>query len=130
MTTAYSRYRDFDISFNPSPSNGDVIMVTQERAIAQSIRSLVMTNQYERLFNPDLSCDVYSLLFELPSELVDDEIKKRIRTAIENYESRASLIDVIVQNDLDAGGIDVTIIYRSKVSTRDLTIKLFLSRVN
>jgi phage baseplate assembly protein W len=51
------RYVDFDLNFKKSPllENGDILLVTNADAIEQSIKTLLLTNRYERPFKPSMS---------------------------------------------------------------------------
>ncbi len=51
------RYVDFDLNFKKSPllENGDILLVTDSDAIEQSVKTLLLTNKYERPFKPSMS---------------------------------------------------------------------------
>tara|TARA_Y100000004_G_C8938364_1_gene423079 strand:- start:1289 stop:1777 length:489 start_codon:yes stop_codon:yes gene_type:complete len=56
-STRKHRYVDFDLNFKKSPvyENGDILLVTDEDAIEQSVKTLLLTNRYERPFKPSMS---------------------------------------------------------------------------
>ena len=47
-------YKDISMSFGINPITDDIITLKNETAISRSIRNLVLTNQGERFFEPDL----------------------------------------------------------------------------
>jgi len=57
ITDRTPRYVDFDLNFKKSPlqENGDILLVTDADAIEQSIKTLLLTNRYERPFKPSMS---------------------------------------------------------------------------
>jgi len=56
-TDRIPRYVDFDLNFEKSPlyEEGDILLVTDADAIEQSVKTLLLTNRYERPFNPSMS---------------------------------------------------------------------------
>ena len=57
-------YKDIDVSFLKHPIKKDVLSVIGEDSIIQSLKNLILTNYYERLFQPQLGCNIRKLLFE------------------------------------------------------------------
>ena len=57
-------FRDLDLSFNIHPVRKDVNVHKSERAVINSIKNLVLTNHYERPFQPELGSNIRRLLFE------------------------------------------------------------------
>ena len=86
---------------------------TNEAAIEQSIKNLLQTNFYERLFQPTVGSNIRSLLFELATPQTSYNLKEAVFEVIENYEPRCQIIDVIVENDIDRHSLNVYIEYRA-----------------
>ena len=57
-------YSDFFTNLDNNPVSEDVAVKTNENAIRQSIRNLLMTNRGERPFQPDLGGNITAMLFE------------------------------------------------------------------
>lgn len=123
------KYKDISLNFTPNPVTGDVSLVSDEKAISQSIRNIILTDKYEVPFNPNFGGNIRNLLFELISPFVTSDTRARIITAIENYEPRAEIVDVYVTETRTGDGIDITIAYRAKTSTENIIINFFLSRI-
>ena len=64
MATETIKYSDLDLDFLPNPITKDVPLKYDVEAVKRSIRSLVFTNKYERLFQPDIDAGIHKLLFE------------------------------------------------------------------
>ena len=97
-------FKDISLSFVKNPATGDVTTLSNERAIARSIRNLVSTLRGERFFQPDLGCDVNNLLFENYLDLNSiNVLEDEIRQTIEQYEPRVELdsdsVTVIAEPD-------------------------------
>ena len=90
-------FKDISLSLKVNPLNSDLIVIKNETAIARSIRNLVLTNNGEKFFNPNLGSGVSELLFEPITQLTASSIQTRIETTIRNYEPRVELdrVDVV-----------------------------------
>ena len=108
-------FKDISLSFVRNPATDDVTTLSNERAIARSIRNLVSTLRGERFFQPDLGCDVNNLLFENYLDLNSiNVLEDEIRQTIEQYEPRVELNNesVSVIGDPDNNAIAVKINFR------------------
>ena len=108
-------FKDISLSFVKNPATDDVTTLSNERAIARSIRNLVSTLRGERFFQPDLGCDVNNLLFENYLDLNSiNVLEDEIRQTIEQYEPRVELNNksISVIGDPDNNAIAVKINFR------------------
>jgi len=116
-----------DLALNPA--NDDVLLTTNENAIEQSIKNLLLTNFYERPFQPDIGSNVKSLLFELASPHTAYNVKEAIKETISNYEPRCEILDVLVESDEDRHSFNVYITFMAVNSENPRTFNLVLDRV-
>ena len=121
-------YSDFYTNFNVHPQNKRLVKYTNEEAVKRSVRNLVQTDKYDRLFQPEVGCRVRSLLFENMSPVIEEEIKNTIRETIEIYESRARVIDIIVQANESRQSYDVYIYFEVINSVNPVSINITLYR--
>lgn len=89
-------YSDFLTDLNPHPDAKDIVRFTNENAVKRSIRNLLQTNRYERLFQPNLGADINRILFEPMLPSTAQSLADFVKEAINNYEPRCKLIDVVV----------------------------------
>ena len=118
-----------DLDFNAHPVTKDVVTKTDVEAVKRSVRNLILTNRYERPFQPEIDGGVTRHLFQLSTPSTKLDIKTAIQVAIANFEPRVQLIDVFVGGDLDRNGFDVTINFRVINVPEPVTIELFLERL-
>lgn len=104
-------FKDISFSFQSHPITGDLITLSNENAIARSLRNLVLTAYTERLFNRDIGCNVKQSLFENIDVATGAVIENSITATIENNEPRVNLIRVIAQPDVDNNTFVVTVNY-------------------
>ena len=119
---------DLDLNFTASLINGDVAKKYDENAIKQSIKNLVMTNHYERLFHPEIGSQVSSLLFEPYSPMLDAMLTQAIKNTITNFEPRADLIKVDVKSNPDNNAMYVSILFKIINTERPMSINFTLQR--
>jgi phage baseplate assembly protein W len=104
-------FKDISSSFKVNPLTNDLISITNETAIARSIRNLVFTLRGERFFQNNLGCNVSQSLFEMISDSTTSSIRDEIEVTINNYEPRVKLTSVEVTPDPDNHSYMVKIYY-------------------
>jgi|SRR5210317_794264 len=122
-------FNDIPLSFNAHPVTGNVKLLTNADAIKQSVKNIVLTNFYERPYNPFFGGDVTSQLFENMTPITEYNVSKNIRQALKNYEPRAIVDDVIVNSNEDLNSLNVTIIFRLRNSSEPIAVNVLLERV-
>jgi phage baseplate assembly protein W len=126
-TTTY--YSDIPTNFDVHPVKEDLVLVTNESAVKRSIRNLLLTDPYERFFNPLLGSGIRQTLFENVSKDTEFFLKEKITETIVNYEPRADLISVGVKALPDENAYSASIIFAISNSTQPVTLDLVLRRV-
>lgn len=121
-------YTDLDFNFLLHPRSGDVSSRSDEEAIKQSIRNLVLTRNFERPFRSYLGSQVTALLFEPASPLLTWMIEKTITDVINNYEPRAVLLDVTVTFSQANNSMYVSIMFKIRNTENPITVNLILER--
>lgn len=113
ITTRNRLYKDIDLSFENKPTDGsnpvttDVYKKEDAAAVKQAIKNLLMTNFGEKPFIPYYGANLQSLLFDLADEEIETSIDIAIRSAVQNYEPRASIRDVRVRALPDYNSVSV-----------------------
>ena len=129
LKTNTRSWSDLDLDFNAHPVTKDVVTKTDVEAVKRSVRNLILTNRYERPFQPEIDGGVTRHLFELSTPSTIFDIESAIKLAISNFEPRVKLISVFVGGNLDRNGFDVTINFRVINVPEPVTIELFLERL-
>ena len=128
MSRATRTYTDLDFNFLLHPRSKDISVRSDEEAVKQSIRNLVMTRNYERPFRSYLGSQVNSLLFEPASYITINMIERSISDVINNFEPRAVLIKVQAEMKYDDNALNIIIIFRIKNTQSPITVNLVLER--
>ena len=122
-------YSDINLAFTPHPITGELTTKKGRDAVRQSVKSLILTNFYERPFKPDIGCDVRSSLFELFTPVTQQKMENAIKEVIENYEPRAQLIDVYVEDRPDLNAMTVSVAFYIKNDPNPVVLDVILERV-
>ena len=122
-------YKDLNMSFTKNPATKDVARLFDVQAIKRAVKNIILTNKYERPFNPDFGCNLRGFLFENITEPLLVIIKDRVAMAIEKYEPRVSVEDVVVKNSSDPNGINIQVSFLINGVEAPVTVSTFLQRV-
>ena len=104
-------FKDISLSFSPHPVTKDLPVLTNERAIARSVRNLVETIPSERFFNSLIGTDVRGSLFELFTSETVTIIEDQVQTTIANFEPRVDNVSVQVDAQYDNNELNVTVFF-------------------
>ena len=122
-------YSDLNLSFTKNPATKDVARLFDVQAIKRAVKNIILTNKYERPFNSDFGCNLRGFLFENITEPLLVLIKDRISMAIEKYEPRVSVEDVVVQDDEENNGLNIMVSFMVNGVEQPITVSTFLQRV-
>lgn len=122
-------YSDIFINLNVHPGNNQLARHTNENAVKRSIKSLILTAPNERLFQPDVKCEIRKALFEPMDATQQRVIQTLIEQVINNHEPRANLIEVKVNPDYEQQLYTVTILFAMINIPDPVQLSLKLNRI-
>lgn len=123
-------YSDFTAAFSQHPVRQDLSVLTDSSSVKQSIKNLILTDFYERPFEPQKGCGIRGLLFEPISETVAEAIQKSIESTIKNWEGgRVNLISVEVKEYPDDNAYKIEISFTISTTEVPITLSFMLYRV-
>jgi phage baseplate assembly protein W len=128
-TQIIPRYSDLDLNFVIHPVKKDINILTSEIAVINSIKNLILTNHYERPFQPEIGSNVRRMLFENMDNITAITIENEIKQTIANFEPRASVSKIFVVADDANNGFKVTLNFFVINRTTPITINFFLERL-
>lgn len=128
VTTRTRDYSDIDLTFAARPS-GDVYKKIDAAAVKQSVKNILLTNRFERPFNPFFGSDLQQMLFELAVADNAEFIKDDVTTAINRYEPRAQLLEVESNVSPDQNTVYVRVVFQVVNTEEQVTITTSFTRV-
>jgi len=121
-------YLDIDLTFAKRPS-GDIYKKKDAAAVKQSIKNLLLTDFYEKPFQPFYGANLRAMLFELADEDTEDEVEENIRNAINKYEPRAEILTISVNVLPDQNDMRVSVYFKIISTQETVTFTTNLSRL-
>ena len=122
-------YRDIPMSFNVHPVTGNMKLVANAESVKQSVKKIVLTNFYERPYQPELGGNVLAQLFENMSPITEYNVTQNIRQALENNEPRAIVEDIITTPVEDQNTLRVTIKFSVRNIPEPIEVDVLLERI-
>jgi len=122
-------FSDFLFDFKKHPITGDLLAVTNVQSVINSVKKIIKTNNYEIPYNPTFGANIYQYLFENFTPVTKHKIENDIRFAIQNFEKRVNIIDIVVNDMPDDNAINITLTF-SIINTPDpITLTTTLTRI-
>ena len=128
MAALKNIYSDLDLTFNRLPVTNDIALSYDEQAVVRSVRNLLLTNFYERPFQPDIGSNLNTILFEPVNNLTASHLSNDIENVINNFESRAKINSVVVSPNSDQNSFTARISFYVGNNTTPTAVNLFLQR--
>ena len=102
VTNVNKNYIDVDLSFARKSGTvfedgirrGDVFKKVDIRSVEQSMKNILLTNFYEKPFQPFFGADLRRLLFELDTMVSEPDVRDLVTEAIEKWEPRVRVTGV------------------------------------
>jgi|TARA_B100000035_G_C20650584_1_gene400783 phage baseplate assembly protein W len=122
-------FKDLDLDFTRNIVTNDVVKIEDVNAVKRSVRNLIQTNHFERPFHPELGCGIRELLFENFTPLTGIFIRRKVEEVITNYEPRARLSQVTVNEQPDRNAIAVTVYFYVMNMPEPVSVTTLLQRI-
>lgn len=128
MATYKKSYADLSFDFTANPQTGDVATVKDAVSVKRGIKNILLTAEFERLFQPQIGSGIKNILFEPMTPLTEQRLTDACVSAIEAWETRASLVDITVTSDEEYNRYRVAIKFSINNSLETEQVDVFLNR--
>jgi phage baseplate assembly protein W len=108
---------------------GSIALVSNEREIEESIRLILATAPGERPMRPEFGCAVHDYVFAPADAGTAGDIAYAVRVALDRWEPRITLNDVVVRFDAVENGtlyIDIEYSVRGTNDPRNLVFPFYV----
>jgi phage baseplate assembly protein W len=122
-------YADFTNNLDLNPLTGYLAKTTNENAVKNSVKNLVLTGNGERFFNSTIGSKMATLLFEPIDPVTAELVRTTIEESIENHEPRARLVNIDVQPNAENNAYYVKVVFKIINIPEEITLNLILNRV-
>jgi len=100
-----------------------------DAAIKNSVKNLLLTNFFERPFQPDLGANLRALLFEPADVITRVALRDTIKNVLNEREPRISDVTVLVENEDAKNAYRVTVGFNIKQIEKTETVEIILKRL-
>ena len=119
---------DLDLSLRIHGIQKDIMPLKDDKAIRNAVKNLVLTNFYERPFQLEKGANLTGYLFEPADMITAFEMKEAIKEVLATYESRITVRNIQILNDLDQNGWIVNIHFLIKNINIVTNVEVLLRR--
>jgi len=128
MATLNKIYSDIDLTFTRQPGKGDIALSYDDNAVIRSVRNLLLTDFYERPFQPEIGSNINGLLFEPITSITASAIEEDIKNTLANFEPRVSVQEIVVDALPDQNAFFVRVTFFIGNNTAPTAVNLLLER--
>ena len=121
-------YSDMFTDFSRHAVTGELNRKTNENAVKQSVKNLLLTNKYERLFNPEIGSNLKSILFENMTPQLPQILNDYIGDVFDNFEPRADFLFADMSFDHDRNGASIDVHFTIINSQVQATLPIYIER--
>jgi len=121
-------YSDIDLKLTLHPIRKDIIPLKDDAAIKNAVKHLILTNFFERPFQPSLGANLRGLLFEPADTITELAMEDGIKIALKN-EPRIKVIGVSVEDISDRNAYRITAKFYIKEYDQPATVEIVLRRL-
>ena len=100
LTKNSKRFVDVSLSFEPNPISADLATLTNERAINNSLKNLMMFAAGEVVFDAEIGSGVGDYLFENVDDVTAELLQQEIERVIRFSEPRIELVSPLEATDV------------------------------
>ena len=129
VVTRKKPWADLDLALSLHPIRKDIIPLKDDAAIKNAVKNLILTNIYERPFQPQLACNLRGLLFEPADAITRVSLREKIKDVIRDYEPRVSINYINIKNDSNRNAWNVTINFKIKEFNTNTNVQIGLERL-
>ena len=120
---------DLDLNFMIHPIRKDINTHKAEYAVINSVKNLILTNHFERPFQPEIGSNIRRLLFENIDVILAAQIEREIEETITNFEPRVQISSVVAVAAPEENGYKIRLEFFVINNPDPITIKFFLERI-
>ena len=128
MATYKKSYADLSFDFTANPQTGDVATVKDAVSVKRGIKNILLTEGFERLFQPEIGSGIKNILFEPMTPLTEQRLADACRGAIDAWEKRAEVRNIAVIPEEEYNRYRVAIKFKINNSLETDQVDVFLSR--
>lgn len=122
-------HSDLDLSLKLHPIRKDLNILKDDNAIKNAVKNLLISNAFERPFQPELGANLRGLLFEPADAITKIAIKQNILDVINNNEPRVKTLSIRINDLADQNTYRITVEFLIKEYDTQNNVEILLRRL-
>lgn len=122
-------WADLDLSLKLHPHRKDIMSLKDDAAIKNAVRNLLISNFYERPFQPTLAANLRGLLFEPADAITRIALKEGVRNVLRIHEPRVRVDNVQVVDLSERNAYRINVIFNIKEYDTKENVEIVLQRI-
>ena len=122
-------FRDLDLTLKLHPIRKDIVPLKDDNAVRNALKNLVLTNFFERPFQPSLGANLRGSLFEPADAMTKLAMKDNIERVVSAEEPRVRLLDINIVDITEKNAYRITLKYLIRESNREQDVEIVLRRI-
>jgi len=122
-------WADLNLKLTRHPIRKDVIPLRDDEAIKNSVKNLILTNFFERPFQPQVGANLRGLLFEPADAITKYELSDGIKQVLIDYEPRIRVSRVAIEDQSDRNAYRITVSFQIIEMDLNTEVEIVLQRL-
>mgnify|MGYP000017375278 FL=1 len=122
-------WRDLDLSLKIHPIRKDIIPLKDDAAIKNAVKNLLVSNFFERPFQPTLGANLRGLLFEPADAITKIDLREGIERVLRDHEPRIRVLNIKVLDEPDNNSYRITVNFLIKEYDTAESVEIVLRRL-
>ena len=122
-------WADLNLKLTLHPIRKDIIPLRDDEAIKNAVKNLVLTNFFERPFQPQLGANLRGLLFEPADAITKYELSDSIKQVLTDFEPRIRVSRVGIEDQSDRNAYRITIYFQIIEMDLNTEVEIVLQRL-
>tara|TARA_B100001093_G_scaffold57093_1_gene48279 strand:- start:2373 stop:2813 length:441 start_codon:yes stop_codon:yes gene_type:complete len=122
-------WADLNLKLTLHPIRKDIIPLRDDEAIKNSVKNLVLTNFFERPFQPQVGANLRGLLFEPADAITKYELSDGIKQVLIDYEPRIRVNRVGIEDQSDRNAYRITVHFQIIEMDLNTEVEIVLQRL-
>ena len=122
-------WRDLDLSLKIHPIRKDIIPLKDDAAIKNAVKNLLVSNFFERPFQPTLGANLRGLLFEPADAITKIDLKEGIIRVLGDHEPRIKILNINITDNSDTNSYIIQVNFLIKEYDTAESVEIVLRRL-
>ena len=122
-------HSDLNLKLTLHPIRKDIIPLKDDAAIKNAVKNLLLTNFFERPFQPAKGANLRGLLFEPADAITKYELSDGIKQVLTDFEPRVRVSRVAIEDQSDRNAYRITVSFQIIELDLNTEVEIILQRL-